>query len=209
MFAYFNELSANGSIQEGSLPMVIKSLVECIKALSEKRVSGINLDKRIGQYQLTANRWFLDVLDDKTIVDDDMKSLILDMMTTIENPMHDLEEEDFMQATYNGENCIGLGLASEEINNTFTVSLSSAGWNETSYQIILQKLSGDENGDLVEQDIESSCITIVAPGVTLREKCPSKSVITPLPDFPFSITLAPITGPEASTTIPVIFFVAC
>ena len=157
MFAYFNELSANGSIQEGSLPMVIKSLVECIKALSEKRVSGINLDKRIGQYQLTANRWFLDVLDDKTIVDDDMKSLILDMMTTIENPMHDLEEEDFMQATYNGENCIGLGLASEEINNTFTVSLSSAGWNEISYQIILQKLSGDENGDLVEQDIESSC----------------------------------------------------
>lgn len=162
MFAYFNELSANGSIQESSLPMVIKSLIECIKTLSEKRISGINLDKKIGQYQLTANRWFLDVLDDKTIVDDDMKTLILDMMTTIENPMHDLEEEDFMQATYNGENCIGLGLASEEINNTFTVSLSSTGWDETSYQISLQRLLF-ENGDLVEKDVESSCKNVSSP----------------------------------------------
>ena len=162
MFAYFNELSANGSIQEGFLPMVIKSLIECIKTLSEKRVSGINLDKKIGQYQLTANRWFLDVLDDKTIVDDDMKTLILDMMTTIENPMHDLEEENFMQATYNGKNCIGLGLASEEINNTFTVSLSSTGWDETSYQISLQRLLF-ENGDLVEQDVESSCKNVSSP----------------------------------------------
>lgn len=163
MFAYFNELSANGRIPEEYLPMVINTLVECINVISEKRVSGIDLDKKIGQYQLTANRWFLDVLDDNTIVDDDMKTLILDMMTTIENPMNDLEEEDFMQATYNGENCIGLGLASEEINNTFTVSLSSTGWNETSYQIMLQKLITDEKGALVVQDVESSCRNVSTP----------------------------------------------
>lgn len=163
MFAYFNELSANGSISESSLPSVINTLVNCIKVLSNKQISGINLDKKIGQYQLTDNRWFLDVLDDKTIVDDDMKTLILDMMTTIENPMQDLEEEDFMQAAYNGENCIGLGLASEEINNTFSVSLSSTGWEETSYQIILQRLSEDDNGNLVEQDVESSCKNVSNP----------------------------------------------
>jgi hypothetical protein len=163
MFAYFNELSANGSISEGSLPSVINTLVNCIKVLSKKQISGINLDKKIGQYQLTANRWFLDVLDDKTIVDDDMKTLILDIMTTIENPMQDLEEEYFMQATCNGENSIGLGLASEEINNTFAVSLSSTGWEETSYQIILQRLSEDDNGTLVEQDIESSCKNVSSP----------------------------------------------
>lgn len=157
MFAYFNELSANGSIPEGSLLSVINTLVECIKALSDKQVSGINLDKKIGQYQLTANRWFQDVLDDKSIVDDDMKTLILDVMTTIEKPMDDLENEDFMQASCNGSACIGLGLASEEINNTFTVSLSSTGWEESSYKIILQKLSGDKKGNLVEQDVESSC----------------------------------------------------
>lgn len=156
MFAYFNELSANGSIQENHLPAVLRTLYECIERLRENHVTSICIDQRIGQYQLTANKWFLGVLDDKTIVDDDMKTLFLDMMTTIEPPTSDSEDECFVQATYNGQNCIGLGLASEEINNTFTVSLSTTGWDETSYQISLQRLIY-ENGDLVEQNVESSC----------------------------------------------------
>ena len=47
-------------------------------------------------------------------------------------------------------------MASEEINNTFAVSLSSTGWDETSYQLLLQRLLY-ENGDLVEQNVETSC----------------------------------------------------
>lgn len=160
MFAYFNELSANGNIREDNLSSVISILVECIKALSEKQVSGINLDKKIGQYQLTSDRWFLDVLDDKSVVDDDMKTLILDMMTTIENPMGDLEVEDFMQASCNGMECIGLGLASEEVNNTFSVSLSSTGWDENAYQLELLKLEDNEYGQVV---IETSCKNVSSP----------------------------------------------
>lgn len=156
MFAYFNELSANGSIPEDSLPVVLRTLYECIERLSENHISSICIDIKIGQYQLTANRWFLNVLDDKTIVDDDMKTLFLDMMTTVEPPTNDSEDECLVQTTYNGQNCIGLGLASEEINNTFTVSLSSTGWDETSYQILLQRLLY-ENGVFVEQNVESSC----------------------------------------------------
>lgn len=160
MFAYFNELSANGNIAEESLSAVIKALVACLQSISEKQVSGINLDKKIGQYHLTENRWFLDVLDDESIVDSDMKTLILDMMTTIENPMLDLENEDFIQATCNDEKCIGLGLASEEINNTFTVSLSSIGWDATNYEIELQQIKEDEENELIEQTIETSCRNI-------------------------------------------------
>ena len=156
MFAYFNELSANGSIQEDSLPAVLRTLYECIERLRESHVSSICIDKNIGLYQLTAKRWFLDVLDDKTIVDDDMKTLFLDMMTTVEPPTSDTEDECLVQTTCNGENCVGLGLASEEINNTFAVSLSSTGWDETSYQLLLQRLLY-ENGDLVEQNVETSC----------------------------------------------------
>lgn len=163
MFAYFNELSANGCIHEASLPTVIQTLVECLKILSKKQVSGINLDKKIGQYQLTVNRWFLDILDDKSIVDDDMKTLILDMMTTLERPMDDLENEDFIQASCNGDDCIGMGLASEEISNTFSVSLSSTQWNETNYQIALIKLSTNEYGELIEQEIKSSCKNVSVP----------------------------------------------
>jgi len=156
MFAYFNELSANGSIQEDSLPAVLRTLYECIERLRESHVSSICIDKNIGLYQLTTKRWFLDVLDDKTIVDDDMKTLFLDMMTTVESPTSDTEDECLVQTTCNGENCVGLGLASEEINNTFAVSLSSTGWDETSYQLLLQRLLY-ENGDLVEQNVETSC----------------------------------------------------
>jgi len=156
MFAYFNELSANGSIQEDSLPAVLRTLYECIERLRESHVSSICIDKNIGLYQLTTKRWFLDVLDDKTIVDDDMKTLFLDMMTTVEPPKSDTEDECLVQTTCNGENCVGLGLASEEINNTFAVSLSSTGWDETSYQLLLQRLLY-ENGDLVEQNVETSC----------------------------------------------------
>lgn len=156
MFAYFNELSANGSIQEDSLPAVLRTLYECIERLRESHVSSICIDKNIGLYQLTTKRWFLDVLDDKTIVDDDMKTLLLDMMTTVEPPTSDTEDECLVQTTCNGENCVGLGLASEEINNTFAVSLSSTGWDETSYQLLLQRLLY-ENGDLVEQNVETSC----------------------------------------------------
>lgn len=156
MFAYFNELSANGSIQEDSLPAVLRTLHECIERLRESHVSSICIDKNIGLYQLTTKRWFLDVLDDKTIVDDDMKTLFLDMMTTVEPPTSDTEDECLVQTTCNGENCVGLGLASEEINNTFAVSLSSTGWDETSYQLLLQRVLY-ENGDLVEQNVETSC----------------------------------------------------
>lgn len=156
MFAYFNELSANGSIQEDSLPAVLRTLYECIERLRESHVSSICIDKSIGLYQLTTKRWFLDVLDDKTIVDDDMKTLFLDMMTTVEPPTSDTEDECLVQTTCNGENCVGLGLASEEINNTFAVSLSSTGWDETSYQLLLQRLLY-ENGDFVEQNVETSC----------------------------------------------------
>ena len=156
MFAYFNELSANGSIQEDLLPAVLRTLYECIERLRESHVSSICIDKNIGLYQLTTKRWFLDVLDDKTIVDDDMKTLFLDMMTTVEPPTSDTEDECLVQTTCNGENCVGLGLASEEINNTFAVSLSSTGWDETSYQLLLQRLLY-ENGDLVEQNVETSC----------------------------------------------------
>lgn len=156
MFAYFNELSANGSIQEDSLPAVLRTLYECIERLRESHVSSICIDKNIGLYQLTTKRWFLDVLDDKTIVDDDMKTLFLDMMTTVEPSTSDTEDECLVQTTCNGENCVGLGLASEEINNTFAVSLSSTGWDETSYQLLLQRLLY-ENGDLFEQNVETSC----------------------------------------------------
>lgn len=182
MFAYFNELSANGSIPEGSLPSVINTLYECIKALSGKKVSGINLDRKIGQYQLTANRWFQDVLDDKSIVDDDMKTLILDVMTTIEKPMDDLENEDFMQASCNGSACIGLGLASEEINNTFTVSLSSTGWDDTSYQVDLLQLADNEEGQLIEEEVDTTCKNISMP--------------THIKDLEHLFTLIPATGKE-------------
>ena len=179
MFAYFNELSANGSIPEGSLLSVINTLVECIKALSDKQISGINLDKKIGQYQLTANRWFQDVLDDKSIVDDDMKTLLLDVMTTIENPMDDLEKEDFFQVTCKGGRCLGLGLASEEVNNTFAVSLSSTGWDDTSYQVELLQLADNEEGQLV---INTSCKNISQP--------------THIDNLEGLFTLMPATGKE-------------
>ena len=49
---------------------------------------------------------------------------------------------------------------------------------------------------------------MVAPGLTLSVNLPSKSVATPF-DVPFTTTLAPITGPMASLTTPVIFFSCC
>lgn len=156
MFAYFNELSANGTIQNESLNTAVNMLVECLKSLKEYKVNGVHLDKKIGQYQLTENEWFIRVLDDKSIVDADMKALILGMMTTIENPMENLEQEYFMSAMCNGMECIGLGLASEEVSNTFSVSLSHAGWDETDYQIELGQLTNE----LETQIISTTCKNI-------------------------------------------------
>ena len=49
----------------------------------------------------------------------------------------------------------------------------------------------------------------MSPFFTLeREKLPSKSVITPLV-VPFTTTEAPITGPIASTTVPVAVSLCC
>ena len=45
--------------------------------------------------------------------------------------------------------------------------------------------------------------TSVLPASTFRRKLPSKSVTVPLV-VPFSITVAPMTGPMASFTVPVI-----
>lgn len=150
MLAYFNELSAEGSILKENLQTTINTFVECLKILKEKNISGISLDKKIGHYQLTATRWFQDVLDDKSIVDSDTKSLILGMMTTVENGM-------VMQATCEGKECIGFGLASEDVNNTFAVSLFSVGWDEPTYKVEVRLLDEDDSGELIEQTIETKC----------------------------------------------------
>ncbi len=157
MFAYFNELSADGCINEKDLEKVINTLIECLKALSEKKVSGINLDKKIGLYQLTQTIFFQKILYDDTIIDHEKKALILGMMTTIENPMEELEKEYFMEATCRGKKCIGLGLASEKINNTFSISLSNAGWDESVYKIELKQLTENEEKEISEQTIETTC----------------------------------------------------
>ena len=50
--------------------------------------------------------------------------------------------------------------------------------------------------------------TNVAPGSTSSEKLPSMSVMTPLV-VPLIKILAPMTGPIASRTTPVIFLACC
>ena len=117
MLAYFNELSANGNLREELLPGTIKTLVACLQSLMKKQVNGVNLDKKISDYQLTSTKWFQHIFDDKSILDNDMKTLILGMMTTTENPMNRLKEEGFDEATCDGVDCIGLALASEEVYN--------------------------------------------------------------------------------------------
>jgi len=141
MLAYFNELSADGSILEENLQTAINTLVKCLKVLKEKNISGVVLDKDIRQYQLTGKRWFQEVLYDKSIVDTDTRTLILGMTTTVEN-------ETVMQATCEGKECIGLGLASEDVNNTFAVSLFSAGWDEHTYKIKVQLLDEEDFKEL-------------------------------------------------------------
>ncbi len=115
------------------------------ESIKRKNISGINLYQKIGQYRLTTTKWFQEVLDDKSIVDTDTKSLILGMMTTVENEM-------VMQAICKGKECIGLGLGSEDVNNTFAVSLYSAGWDEPTYVDVLL-LDEDDSGKLIEQTI--------------------------------------------------------
>ncbi len=46
-------------------------------------------------------------------------------------------------------------------------------------------------------------MTSIVPAFTFSLKLPSKSVTVPF-DVPFSITVAPMTGPMSSSTVPVI-----
>lgn len=184
MLAYFNELSANGNLREELLPGTIKTLVACLQSLMKKQVNGVNLDKKISDYQLTSTKWFQHIFDDKSILDNDMKTLILGMMTTTENPMNRLKEEGFDEATCDGVDCIGLALASEEVYNTFTISLSSNDWDNSTYSIKLQQLLEKSTQELEINTIDTEC-----KNVSLLEH------IEQISDFLVSI---PSTGVELS-----------
>lgn len=138
---YLNELSVKGSVNDSDIDQSINNLIGCIRFLHKHNVSRIIVDGNIGNYKVSADRTFYQLLGDEKIFDSDKLSIFVDSFQEIYRLRNELEEQNITSARCGDLDAVGLALASDYINNGVTLSLSKSGWDAAVYDICLEILN--------------------------------------------------------------------
>lgn len=146
---YFNELSARGSVDDANVKQTIEDLLLCLKHLHSHNVDAVIVDRAIGKYLISNKRNIYQILGDKTVLDNDSATFLIEYCQEESLLREEIEDNDIVSARCEGHDTIGLALASDELNKGVALSFSHAGWDEKVYDVQLEVL--DENGDISEQ----------------------------------------------------------
>lgn len=151
---YFNELSAQGSVDEANLKQTIEDFLLSLKHLHSRNVETVTVDGAIGPYLISNNRTIYQILGDKNLLDNDSATFLMEYFQEDYQLREEIEDNDVVSAKCEGRDAIGLTLASDDLNRGVTLSFSHAGWDEMVYNLQLEML--DENGDIREQTTATS-----------------------------------------------------
>lgn len=143
MNAYFNELSFTPYPDRKSAKMGIQGFIECLKELDQFGIKNVKRSKLIDNKCLVGNESYLRMLNDKSLVDEDMKSVLINRLETLE-PEDELEDKHMtFSMKYEDKNCKGLGWASIELENTIALSLHPKIWERSFYDLAITRLNDD------------------------------------------------------------------
>lgn len=160
MEAYFNELSLQFYPDNNTAKKAFLLFGSCLKKLSEMGVSNVRMTDEAMRKVILAGQTFNRVLNNETVIDGDLKSVLLAKLCTLE-PIDNLESKyNVIGFSYNGVQCKGLGWASEEIEDSVALGLELEDfWEDKSYSVDITLL--DEDGE--EEVSTSECKHVVTP----------------------------------------------
>lgn len=140
MNAYFNELSFTPYEDRERAKEGLQGLITCLKQLDQFGIKNVMRSNTTDNQCLVGNESYLRMLNDKNLIDEDMKSVLINRLETLE-PEDELENKYLtLSMKYNGQNCKGLGWASNELENIVALSLHPKIWNRTCYNVKLTRL---------------------------------------------------------------------
>ena len=160
MEAYFNELSLCFFPNNQTAKDAFELLGRCLKKLSEMQVNNIRMTDEAKNKTILTGQTLNRVLQNKAVIDEDLKSLLMSKLYTLE-PVDNLEKKhDVLGFSYKSIPCKGLGWASEEIEDTIALGLKCEdNWEDKRYCVHISRL--DENG--AEVSSTSECKHVVTP----------------------------------------------
>lgn len=114
MNAYFNELSFTHYADRAGAKTGLLELIECLKRLDEFSIKNIKRSQQTDKKCLVGNESYLRMLNDETLIDKDMKSVLINRMETLEPEDELVDKYLVVSMKHNSQDCKGLGWASPE-----------------------------------------------------------------------------------------------
>lgn len=145
---YFNELSAQGSVDEANVKQCIEDLLASLKHLRNKNVDAVIVNGSLGRFLISNKRNVYQILSDKNVLDNDSATFLIEHFQEEYLLREEIEDNDIVSARCGERDAVGLTLASDDLNKGIALSLSHAGWDDIVYNLQLEVL--DENGDVEE-----------------------------------------------------------
>ena len=154
MNTFFNELSLPALHSEIEVIALFQQLGNCYKSLRNYGVTDIVIGQNFYEHQFTTQYYYYNWIKDKR-PDEDLKTLLKSVIGSVfpvENILIQYEKENnkALEMSVNGTACIGLGLASELIFDTISISYNNGNWTNANYDISILNVEEDENGELKE-----------------------------------------------------------
>ena len=160
MNAYLNEQAFTPYPDRESARVGIMNLIECLKELDQFGIKNVKRSKLIDHKCLVRNESYLRMLNDKSLIDKDMKSVLINRMETLE-PEDEIEDKYMvLSMKFNNKDCKGLGWASLELENTIALSFHSEIWERSYYNLIITHL----NDDAEEYEVNTTTRNITSKG---------------------------------------------
>lgn len=160
MEAYLNELSVQSFPDNETAKSAFQLLGSCLKKLEEMGISNIRLTNEAMKKGILTGQTFNRILNNKAVIDEDLKSVLMAKLCTLE-PVDELENKyNVLGFSYNCVPCKGLGWASEEIEDSVALGFElKEKWEDKNYNVDINLL--DDEGEEVTSI--SVCKHVVTP----------------------------------------------
>lgn len=133
---------------------------DCIKKLREFGIRDVRVSPDFNDYNFLHGTTYRQILGDKTLIDEDVKTWLKSTLGTL-YPIDKIESEhNIVAMNINDIKCKGLGLSSERVMNTISVSFSHPAWTNHEYVISITALDEDATEETFDSKAKNICSDI-------------------------------------------------
>lgn len=160
MNAYLNELSFTPYPDRDSAKEGIQDLIVCLKKLDQFGIKNVKRSKLIDDKCLVGSESYQRMLNDKNLIDEDTKSVLINRMETLETEDELIDKHSVISMKYGSMDCKGLGWAANELENTIVLSFHKTIWERSLYNVDIVRL----DDQAVEYTVKTSTRNVSTSG---------------------------------------------